>query len=149
MSLHSQHTKLAHPIGESLMSTHTWVFTLDTKLFQSLLHFRVIAKANYYDLRAPNIYSFNNISLTHILLKCFQGSKCDHLVQDITVQFKLTGFQSIPQISILFILHAFVLRQSTKLRCSYIKRCHCFPLLTNQTWSIFKRKIKMQVIIAD
>lgn len=34
-----------------------------------------------------------------------------------------------PQISLLFILHAFVLRQSTKLTCSYIKRCHCFPLL--------------------
>lgn len=53
------------------------VFTLDTKLFQSLLHFRVMANC-YDDLRPQNIRSFNNISLTQVLLKMF--SRVKHVI---------------------------------------------------------------------
>lgn len=68
----------------------------------------------YDDLRPPNIRSFNNISLTQVLLKYFKGQTRDNLVKDFTVPFKITGFQSIPLLPLLFILQAFVLRQSTK-----------------------------------
>lgn len=137
---------------ESLSCLYTpdsGVSTLDTKLFQSLLHFRVMANC-YDDLRPSNIRSFNNISLTKVLLKMF--SRVKHVIIWLKISLfssKLLDFSlSLYSLFCSFHKHLFYVR-APNIHDHTSKGVIAFTYLEVKLDQYLRERLKIQVIITD